>query len=308
VREYAEILKKIHTPPTPVIIKDAGAEFHKGEITLLRVTSGLIRRMLYQGNERHDICPKQLYETLLTGHYVIPPSESMIRGIYAETKLLGRGAYSSQHDLPKCARSGRPTSTQLRIDKAISLLKQSMKDMGMILCDRNIQIKGEKVFTDHPFNKVKVLITAVADLISPVKRGDFEASPCVIDLKLAKDIESTYCDKKRPWDYSPWADMEKMDKTQAYLYSEIFEMPFAYLVTDYKKNPGWDIKPIKTIHSHPHDIESKNRQKELIQSVRWVVERIMLWQSQDWPAIALNETCRRCPVATCYESGKIIYF
>jgi len=232
LKRYAEILSHIHRKNAVNIARQhpPSALFHNGIITTLYVSQSLITKLLFQSNERSDICPKQLYETYLAGNCDSEPSKAMLQGSYFETKCIGSGAYGAVSDLPRHKRTGEKTEIHLRIDESVELFKEVAAEIGLTHNGRNVQIEMERPYLDHQFSDLKVYLRGIADIISPVSYRNIHLDMAVIDLKLAKDVNSTYSDSKRPWLYRPYGDMSKVDKTQAYLYSELFELPFAYLV------------------------------------------------------------------------------
>lgn len=129
----------------------------------------------------------------------------------------------------------------------------------------------------------------------------------VIDLKLTKDLDNTYQDKFTPWFSAPWGDLSKMDKTQAYLYSYLWNLPFMYLVFDYKaEDAGWKPFPVQTLATHPDSQEAKTRHLELMRNVRFVLDRIIEWDSSGY-RIEPSDACKKCPVLSCIQKNQITF-
>jgi hypothetical protein len=228
----------------------------------------------------------------------------MADGIYFETKTLGEGAYENMEDLPKNKRTGGKTASHERIDEAILLAKRVFEETGIIINHKNVQVKHSTPYLDHNFKGVQVYFKVVADIISPFKYKDIDYEVGCLDVKLSKDVNNTFSDKRFPWKYYPWGDPEKMDHTQAYLYSAVFKMPFVYLVFDYSKTPKWKPIPVETLAGSPDSTEARNRHRELLRSINWVIEKIQMWQEDGFPAEP-NYTCKDCVVYDCIEHKKV---
>jgi hypothetical protein len=315
-QEYYKLLNHLFTGVSikPVLSdyvtgKRKGAcEFDdKGLITVINISQTLIKRLLFKGEERPDICAKQIYETLLTGNTQYPKSDAMALGIYFETKLLGNGAYENVDDLPRNKRTGNKTAAHERIEETILLAKRVFGETGIIINHKNTQVQCPKPYTEHNFKGVQVFLKGIADIISPFKYKNLDYPVCCLDVKLSKDVNNTFIDKKRPWKYYPWGTPEEMDHTQGYLYSPLFEMPFVYLIFDYGKVPKWKPIPVETTFSNPDSTEARNRHRELLQSINWVIEKIQMWQDDGFPAQPQDYLCKDCPVYTC-EQKKLVRF
>ena len=306
ITEYLKILNTIRLLSSQG--RKPSCEFENGRIKVLNVSQSLIKRISYQGEERPDICPRQLYETYLTHNFEKPKSLAMLEGLYFEQKAIGATAGEAEHDLPRNKRTGERRVNQDRIDEAVKRFKDVAVLTGMEYQNGSVQVRGKKPFTDHNHD-IEVFLKGTADIISPFKHKNIDYSPCCIDLKLSKDVTQTYCDNLKPWNPPvPWGNMAKVDKIQAYLYSIMFEMPFIYLVFDTKaEDADWDVFPVQTIYTHPDSTESKQRHRETIALIKWTIEKIVMWQEEGWREEPQPDACKNCPVTNCEAVQKIEY-
>jgi len=296
------LLQRDNSSRRPVAIID------NGELTEINISSTYIKKLLYKGEERPDICPSNIYFLDVKQEYKFEPTVSMLYGLYAETKLLGKSAYGMVMDLKRDSRTGRKTADHLRIDDMIDRIKLVFNRTKMIVTPSNTQIEKRISWqdpeTDRTWPGIKIYLNIITDIISPYedeKYSVFFDKPICIDFKLAKDRHECFINRYMPWVSFSWGCPEKMDHLQAILYSYVLDLPFMYLVGDYNpKNaePGYKPIPIKTVSSMPDDIESRTRLRELFQSIRWTINKTVEMNEQGWPAIQ-GETCKKCPVISC---------
>jgi hypothetical protein len=305
MKDYLELLERVRSvkPDAP----RSSTELPHFPLTRLNVSQSLIKRILYLGEERTDNCPRKIYETYIIDTCKTPPSRAQELGIYFETKCIGGGAKGQTiDDLPR-KKNGEKYADHERVDQSIMLFHRIRQSIGLITDQNNVQINAEKEYpTKH--NGLKVYVRGTADVISPIHHKDINYDVACIDLKLAGDITNQFSDKTRPWLHYPWGDMEKMDKTQAYLYSQLFELPFVYLVFDYKKNPEWNVFPIITSASHSDSNEGKLRTKQLKRDIDYVIEKIVMWDAEGFLPDPSQIACKGCPVLHCPEKKTLKYF
>jgi len=305
MKDYLNMLDKVRSVKQNAQVFDGDLPYFP--LTELKISQSLIKRVLYLGEERTDNCPRKIYETYIIDTCKIPPSRAMELGMYFETKCIGVGANGHFiHDLPR-KKNGEKYADHERVDQAIMLFHWIRQSIGLVIDQNNVQIPAQKEYpTRH--NGLKVYVRGTADIISPIHYKDVNFDVAVVDLKLAGDITNTYSDKEKPWLYYPWGDMDKMDKTQAYLYSELFGLPFVYLVFDYKKDPSWDVFPIITSVSHPDSNEGLLRKKQLKRDIDYVIDKIVMWDSDRFPPEPSQLACKGCPVLHCPEKKTLKYF
>ena len=285
----------------PCIIFDSN-----NEIKEVYISQSLIHRLLHKGDERSDICPHSLYMTDITRQLNFPETEPMLFGKYFESKCLGSGADDIVLDLPRDKRTGKRRIDHDRIDDAIFRFEMVRDTTGLIIQKNNVQVDQKKVWIDPREDSrvdFPVYLTAKSDLISPFSSElhSVEYEMTVIDLKLTGDREACFSNPLKPWQSFTWGCIEKLDLTQAVMYSWLFELPFMYLVFDYKpasKVAGWKPIPIKTVLSHPTDNEAKLRQEELYQAIRWTIGKLCMMHDEGWKKEP-GEQCTKCPVTSC---------
>ena len=277
-----------------------------GEIKQMFISQSLIHRLLFKGTERTDVCPRNLLKTYITRDMFSPDSDAMLYGRYFETKCIGSGADEMVLDLPRNAINGKRRVDHDRIDKAIEKFEYVKQTCGLIIEKRNVQIPLSKPWVD-PEKKNQpsfpVFITGTADLVSSFgsKLHGIEEQIYCIDLKLTTDREQCYWDKEKPWQTFAWGCIETMDHIQGVMYSMLSDLPFMYLVFDYKPKGGnadWKPVLVKTIVSHPNDNESKIRQKEMEQSIRWTIGKLQMFHEEGWQPYQCD-ACKKCPVESC---------
>ena len=298
ITEYLKILNTIR------LLSDNGREplcdfDSNGKITVIRVTQSLIKFHLWKGEERPDTCPRKTLEAYLKMTAPEIKSDAQDGGVYFETKSIGGGAHGKVTDLPRNKRTGKRTTRHERIDEAVERFKLVAKETGMVISDKNTQVKRSVPYAEHDYD-VEVFLEGTADIISPFKYKNIEYNPACIDLKLCGDVSNTFQDKKNPWFYYPWGDPSRIDHIQGRFYSILFELPFLNLVFDYKKeDPSWKPVPVQTITSHPDSTEAKMRYRETIQDIKWMITKIMSWQEDGFKEDPTEESCSKCPVEDC---------
>jgi len=319
LHDYYDILQHIHDDrriklkpqSLHITYKKPMVRFNGDEIVELNINHSFIKRLLYKGNERPDICPYNLLKTDIVPEFKTPPSLPQLQGLYAESRILGKSAHEIMLDLPRKG-NGDKTIDHQRIDDAINRFKRIHSKTDLMITSSNVQIKIKKPWID-PDSKYKndslsVYLMGIVDIISPYhdKEFDVDLEMSVIDFKLTKDRNQCYFNKVKPWLSFTWGCPDEMDHLQGIMYSAMTGYPFMYLVHDYNpkdNTPYYKPIPIKTIASHPDDIEARNRYKEMIQSIRWTIQKILMWNEEGWRKEPC-ETCNYCPVLSCELKNK----
>ena len=281
--------------------------FDGKEIAELHISQSLIKKLLFKGEELPNLCPFRILHMELLRDTKFEPSLAMLYGLYFEQGYLGKSAYDEKIEIPKSKRSGEKLTAEKRIDEAILRAKRITPKHGMIILDNNVQIKASKEWRPKDpkkFTWFKIFINGVSDIITPFTFEDTSYPICCVDVKLGGDRDLCYVDKYEPWKTFPWGCPAEMDHTQATMYDELFEMPFVYLVFDYRKNdPGYKVIPVLTMHGYPNDKTAIERHRALHRDIEWVVTKIVMWNEDNWPKERSN-TCLKCPVKSCEFRNK----
>lgn len=265
----------------------------------------LISKMFFKGNEIEH-CPYQILKTYISGEYSYPSTEAMHKGLYFESKIIGKTADGSTDVEPVTTSKGKPTADQIRIDEQVKLFhsgnpdtgKEALKTKyGLEIREDNVQVKASKqlIVPSLDFN---VFVTVTADYLGPVlyRRKRFEKA--VIDLKLTGNLMNTFGD-------FGWGDMERTDKTQAYINSFVFDLPFFYFIFDY---PATDmthrlvkINTYAEWHKKSHDDvmyhETSLRLQEMKETVRKAAINLEYYLQEGWPTNPSIKRCHNCPLS-----------
>ena len=279
--------------------KKARYRVHKNKL-ILYISNTLINQFFNRGDEK-EYCAKRVFETYMTGNFWMKPTDAMNAGSYFETKCIGGGAGGSKVLTMPPGRGGKISVAQKRIDGQVAQFKMLVDEYGMILSDdgSNIQVKGMKHFQQNEWLDVEVFITGEADFISPI--GNYRGKSfdnTIIDLKLTKDLTSTY----GPF---AWGNLEFINTQQGTMYHLIFDLPFAFWLFDYKPK-GPENKLIFVNHDVNHSNPAvANKAKYRLSSTKEVIRKtaneICHNFIKGWEANPKSELCRGCPVVGCKE-------
>jgi hypothetical protein len=275
-----------------------------GKIRELRLSKSLIRQLIYKG-EPYPVCPLQVYHTLLLRDITLPESESMLKGMYFESKCIGSSAGGKVvDDLPRHKKTGAKLSDHERIDQAIIQFQMVVNAYGLIVDPQYTQIYRKRLWADNGSNQsIPIYLEGTLDFISPITTSRYRFDVATIDLKLTKDREASEFFTNGLYHPTPWGSPEKMDFTEAMLYRLIFEMPFVYLVFDYKKdNPGFKDIPIITDIADADPTKAGiaiERMSQLYKTLRLVTDAIFRWEYQHWPMEPNTMVCGKCPIPDC---------
>jgi hypothetical protein len=203
----------------------------------------------------------------------------MQKGVYFETQCIGSGVMGKKlDDLPRL-KNGNKSADHQRIDLQI-------QDFQNVLDNHTITIKETQVELRHKVND-RLGLSGTLDIVGSIYDEEYGlVDEAIIDLKLTGNIFSQF------GDYC-WHFPANMDHTQAYMYKFLYEqvrekeVPFYYLVFDYKPQPGYKIirKDMKPVDQH-----------ELNESIRSTVEKIDLHDKSGWHTRANYDNCRLCPL------------
>ena len=276
-----------------------------GKIVELSISASLIKYLTYHG-EPKEVCPSRIYHTQLICSHSNPTSLSMLQGLYFETKCIGSSAGGDgTYDLPRAKKTGNKLTDHLRIDDAIERFAYVTKQLGLIVDQKFTQVHNKLLWQDDTRKwEIPIYIEGTSDFFSPIKTEAYEYEVANIDLKLTSDRDSCFppfC----------WGCPEKLDLTQAVMYDVLFDLPFIFLVFDYRKdNPWWKDYPIITNVDDPNPQFAqiaRLRHKELWQNIRWVAGQILFWEASDWPEEPSKEACKGCPILDCSKRNLTIF-
>jgi len=279
-----------------------------GILKEIYISQSFIKEIAFKWEERPDVCPWRIYNTWVLRIFKRDPSDAMLYGEYFETKILGRGARGKMLSLPGNKRTGTKRVAHERIDEAVIRFNKVKEETGIIVTNRNVQVRRETPWLDSS-DEIKVYLHGTADIISPFLYdyggNIMEFDVAVLDTKLTSDRDVCYQDKNKPWGSFCWGCPEKMDHLQGIFYSTLFELPFLYLIFDYRKdNPGWKPVAVNNIMLNPDNPEAKLRQKEFERGINWTVETIKGYYATGWPKCP-GDWCLKCPVLTCEFKNKM---
>jgi len=277
-----------------------------GKITGIRISKSLLRQLIYKG-EPYPVCPCKVYHTMLLRDIVAPPSDSMLKGLYFESRCLGISADGGETiDLPKHKKTGAKLADHDRIDQAVDRFFQVKQDYGLVIDKNQTQVYNKRRWTDsdHQWN-IPVYIDGTLDFISPIKTPGYSFESATIDLKLTKDKDVCDSFSNGLFHATPWGNMEMADFTEAMMYRLIFGNPFVYLVFDYKReNAGFKDILISTDINDPDPKKAdkaRNRLSDLTKTIHWAVNSILGWETSGWPMTPIAKVCATCPMLDCQK-------
>ncbi|MBC8549908.1 MAG: hypothetical protein H8D23_09665 [Candidatus Brocadiales bacterium] len=280
-----------------------------GKITQLRISKSLIRQLIYKGDP-YPVCPCKVYHTLLLRDVVTPPSDSMIKGLYFESKCLGVSANGQATiDLPRHKKTEAKLVDHDRIDQAVERFNQVKEDYGLIVEQNCVQKYHKRRWIDSQFQwNIPIYLDGTLDLISPIVTSGYSFPEATIDLKLTRDRNVVETFSNGLYHSTPWGNMEQADFTEAMMYRLIFGKPFVYMVFDYKAtNGGFRDIPIITDINDPDPqkaAKASKRMAELYQTIRWVFSAIMQWEASGWPMTPIPKVCNSCPIEDCSKRNE----
>ena len=282
-----------------------------GKITELRISKSLIRQLIHKG-EPYPVCPRKVYHTLLLRDVVTPPSDSMIKGLYFESKCLGVSANGNAViDLPRHKKTGAKLIDHDRIDQAVERFNKVKEDYGLMVEQNRVQRYHKRRWIDPQCQwDIPIYLDGTLDLISPITTSGYSYPEATIDLKLTMDRDVVDTFSNGLFHSTPWGNMEQADFTEVMMYRLIFGKPFVYMVFDYKAtNAGFrDIPVITDINDPEHEKAGKasKRMTNLYQTIRWIITSIMQWEVTGWPMTPIPKVCNSCPVEGCSKRNESI--
>lgn len=270
-----------------------------GKITDIILSQSLLSKHSYKG-ERIELCWRRLYHEDIIRDVDRVVTESMLYGLYFETKCLGTSRDGKYEDLPR-KQNGEKTIAQVRIDEQVFLFHQSLSKYEMILDPRFVQISQRRLLKMDGFEGINIWVEGTLDFMSPFIYETFNWPKAVVDLKLTKDRFGGF-------GKFSWAYPDQKDHIQPIMYTLIFEIPFLYWVFDFKpQDRGERPLPVNTNVDHPNRAkaqEARLRFKEVANTIRAfcadVITEDGLWRTNPG-----YHRCKSCPVLGC-KDRKII--
>lgn len=313
IRDYIEVITRATTISRKTLTGGRGGAVivytPSGEIMQLNISSSLISHFYHRGNKK-DYCPLREYVTTITKKFVIPPTDSMKKGIYLESLLLGATADGNPADenyLPRHKKTGAKLSDQINIEKQAGLWEMRKQNMGIIVNSsghyRNVQVRQKIGWKSKEYPDVEVNVYGTADLISPIRIDDLEYDMAVIDIKGCGNVDSDFGEFGWSGD-----SLKYKDHLQLVMYNRIFQLPTCYLVFDWNKNLGFKPIPVNLNTEHP-DVEKANearmRVREMEETIRKTIIDIMEYEKSGWMPIP-GDCCKTCPHYECAYFDKIM--
>lgn len=287
------------------------------------LTQSLIKDITTWNGEYNEVCPRLIYEKFITGAYRYT-TDSMLEGIFGETKVLGGGARGQEvHDLPRHKKTGEKLTAQKNIEEQSKRFDYWCASKGIsVIRGVNTQVPIVKAFND------KIFIRTEIDLFpSPfLYKGEFRLA--VMDIKFTGDINNTsgnfswgapqFIDHLQA-DMTYWLledfDMELNIKHAPHkeeVYKTIFgndtitniiknrELMFVYFIMGYKKQPLEEqILFLHREYYEPGESRSPTsvpkRQREWKERGRKTLAQLNMWHQQNWKPEPGNQ-CVKCPV------------
>lgn len=221
-------------------------------------------------------CPLKLYNKWWLG-VDQPPTESMLRGSYFETLILGAGAKGKKvTDLPRNKDGSLKAATKRINYIATEIWPKVMNEYELIMDMKQVPL--DQVLSDN------FIMGTHLDIL-----GRVMGEGAIVDIKLSANINSTF------GDYS-WGEPHLMDHSQATMCTMLVEhkynqtAPFYYFVFDYK--PENEYKVIRK-NVTEHD------KYELLRKLEIASEEYIRMFEAKWPANPTFENCNKCLVTEC---------
>lgn len=221
-------------------------------------------------------------------------------GNYFESEVLGHGREGYKTPAPRLKNGKVPVDIE-RINEQIHAFEMVAVNMG--ISTEFVQVKKSiPVDMGERYKHINILLEGVADVITPVHVKGFNYELAGIDLKLTKDrdtVHGEYC----------WGAPQFLDPIQLVIYSYIFNLPFAYLVFDYKpQDRGYRFIPVATRAMEdnlPDDYKLLARQREasMKATVKNTIEKIVMWDLEGYSVTPNSKNCKDCPLNPANNMG-----
>ena len=196
------------------------ATYVDGELTKLRLSSTLLKRLYYKGEPRQDTCPKKEYHHILKADIRQPPSEIMMRGLLFEA-ICFRDKEAEEYYAEKLTlNNGRRSIHTDRIYEQAQMFEMVAGKYGLTIDNTQVHLHGGLHMPKFP--DIEFSLEGTADIVTEIHATGFDYAVAVVDLKLTMDRNSEFGE-------FAWGAPQFMDHTQAILYSYLANVPAAYL-------------------------------------------------------------------------------
>jgi len=231
----------------------------------------------------------------------------MQKGLYFESRLLGKGRTGSLFELPTL-KNGKQSIDQVRIDAQVKMAEMAFKMYGMEIIKEgpqcNVQVEASMLLDYAQYPDIKLTLNGGMDIVTPINvpKTDYNYYAAVVDIKLTMsrfNEHGKYC----------WGLPQYMDVTQGVLYSALTGLPFFYNVFDYKEKTGNGhlLLPVATMAMFPNGPTSleeeegfnmaKQRDSDLRVNLKTVVELVVGMDAEKYPEKPSYNNCDNCPVS-----------
>lgn len=300
----------------------------------------LISKFIFKGEERQDICPRQIYliDILKKYHYV---TESMLKGKFFETLCIGSGAGGEMVlDLPRKKLKkaeerenikrksldlplilGEKTIDQIRIEDQAKRFKILCSRYQITAFDSNTQVRIVVPWAKNPDVHLSMEFDIFPTAIMTNERiseDDTGLRLAIIDLKLTMDLNVQF------GAYS-WGAPEYMDHIQAYMYhygarqlikhidmNEYIKPLITKNVAEALTNKNinfyyWVFNYKKeTLEDKLIKVKWDNlKELEMHESINKAIAVIEEHEEKGWEAIPDYKRCRKCPILDCDKRQSI---
>ena len=278
----------------------------------IALSYSLISKMFSYGNEM-DFCPRYLYEVVMCRNVIEPPSLPMLKGLFAETLMIGGTAHGALYDLPRKTVplkaiqeaikqglnpddvKGEKTIDQIRIEEQAALFPSKCRQYGVSIFKegeaKNVQVPVQSLWTSSGhIPNCKIWVQATVDIISGFVYQTQKFDSACLDLKMTKDRDGQGEKEQRgEWSKFNYGDPANLDHLQPNLTTLITGLPFFYWVWDYRKdNPGEKIIPHFT---------TRIEFAELNEIIRKSALNVAEMDRDNYPTRPHPRPCKKCPMA-----------
>lgn len=288
----------------------------------MEISQSLIRKLLFRGEEKTGNCYRKIYTHYITKQFEEAQSDSMLKGVYFETKCIGGGARGSRcDDLPRKFVSekqkriarvkglpeplGDKTADHERIDQQIQNFKIQCARKGInIIPGVNTQVRILKRWEKDK----DIMLSMELDVFPTVIKYRGQLFPCILDLKLTQNIDNTfgeYC----------FGSPEHLDTIQGKMYHygvrdidfdlnphlkdivddslismiENNNILFVLWVWGYRSN-----RELKEQNKFINIIWDAKKRAELHEDIRKTKNILQYAEESGWPADPTSSNCKKC--------------
>lgn len=239
-----------------------------------------IRQSTIKAFKREKHCPRKINESMILRKVENLPTDSMLKGKIFEQLCFG--LITPEDPIIPKLRNGKLSVDYERIIQQAEFFRNKFSnDYKINIHEKNIRLEYQ--YADD------IILEGEIDAIGEILDISLNDKPImgILDIKLTKNIYNQYGD-------FCWAYPFNMDHSQPFMYTKLWkenfgpEIPFFYLVFDYKPTPEF-----KVIRKQLTGLESLEFQED----IRKTHERIIHYNQHGWPEIPSFEECKGCPLS-----------